>query len=136
MVKATGKRRARAVDKSLARELSGIEGFNEGRKLRAQIIELGDKIRALREDVLEITQTAASELIGIEQSELSRLENGVGSRGPVYSTITRIIEAYQGYLQNKDPTYHLGLNIQLQHGETEEPEQRLLAGSIGCRLPL
>jgi transcriptional regulator with XRE-family HTH domain len=131
MVKATRKRRARTARKSLARELSGIEGFNEGRKLRAQIIELGDKIRVLREDVLDITQTAASELIGIEQSELSRIENGVGSRGPSYSTITRIIEAYQGHLQNEDPTYHLGLNIQLRHGETGELEQSLLAGSSG-----
>jgi len=129
MVKATQKRRTRAVGKSLARELSGIEGFDEGRKLRAQIIDLGDKIRLLREDVLDITQTAASELIGIEQSELSRIENGVGSRGPSYSTITRIIEAYQGYLRKEDPTYHLGLNIQLQRGETGEIEQSLLAGS-------
>lgn len=131
MAKATGRRRARTVGKSLARELSGIEGFAEGRKIRAQIIELGDKIRALREDVLEITQTAASELIGIEQSELSRIENGVGSRGPSFSTITRIIEAYQGYLQKVDPTYHLGLNIQLWQGGTDEPEQSLLAGSSG-----
>ncbi len=113
----------------LARELAGVEGFDEGRRLRAQIIALGDKMRALRENVLHLNQTQAARLIGIEQPELSRIENGVGTRGPSYRTITRVIEAYQAYLQSQNSDYHLGLNIQLRRTDTDEVEQSFLAGS-------
>lgn len=118
-----------AAEDTLARELADVEGFDKGRQLREQIIEFGEKMRELREEVLELNQTQAAKLIGVEQPELSRIENGVGSRGPSYSTITRIIDAYQGYLRSKNPEYHLGLNIQLRRAGTDEVEQSLLAGS-------
>jgi len=120
---------AKTAEAALALELADVEGFERGRELRAQIIELGDKLRELREDVLELNQTQAARLLGMDQPELSRIENGVGPRGPSYGTITRIIDAYQAYLQSQDPGYHLGLTIQLRHADTDEIEQRFLAGS-------
>lgn len=114
---------------ALARELGGVEGFDEGRRLRAKIIELGDKVRELRENVLELSQTKAARLIGMDQPELSRIENGIGARGPSYSTITRIIEAYETYLQRQGLDYHIGLNIQLRRTDTDEVQQSFLAGS-------
>lgn len=118
-----------AAEDALARELADIEGFKQGRQLRAQIIELGDKMRELREDVLDLNQTRAAKLIGMDQPELSRIENGIGPRGPSYSTITRIIDAYQGYLQSQNLDYHLGLSIQLRRADTNEVQQSFLAGS-------
>lgn len=117
------------AEDALARELGGVKGFDEGRQLRAQIIELGDKMRELRENVLELSQTQAARLIGMDQPELSRIENGVGARGPSYSTITRIIEAYEAYLRRQGLDYHVGLNIQLRRTDTDEVQQSFLAGS-------
>ncbi len=127
--KRVARRATDADENAIARELADVEGFNEGRQLRAQIIELGEKMRELRENVLDLNQTEAAKLIGMEQPELSRIENGVGSRGPSYSTITRIIEAYQGYLQSQSSDYHLGLNIQVRRADSDEVEQSFLAGS-------
>ena len=133
--KVTGKRRLanrKAMDfdeDALARDLADVEGFDKGRILRAQIIELGERIRELREKVLHLSQTQAAKLIGMDQPELSRIENGVGARGPSYSTITRIIDAYQEYLQSQNQNYHLGLSIQLRRADTDEVQQDFLAGS-------
>lgn len=115
--------RERALEDSLRR----VPGFEQGRKRRANIVRLGELIRELRKSELGITQTEAAKLIGMEQSELSRIENGFGRRGPSYLTITRIIDAYRGYLQSKDPSYRLDLNLTLSHGEAAEVEQNLLA---------
>ncbi len=117
------------AEDALARELADVEEFDKGRHLRAQIIDLGDRIRELREDVLKLNQTQAARLIGMDQPELSRIENGVGSRGPSYSTITRIIDSYQDYLRSQNLDYHLGLNIQLRRTDTDEVQQSFLAGS-------
>ena len=117
-----------SVEEALERELSGIDGFEQGRQLRGQIIDLGDKMRELRENVLKMNQTSAAKLIGMEQPELSRIENGIGSRGPSYSTIIRIIEAYENYLRSQNRDYHLGLSIQLRNAGTDEVEQSFLAG--------
>lgn len=116
---------------SFVHKLRDLPGFDEGRKLQAQILELGDKVRMLREDVLKISQTEAAGLIGIDQSDLSRIENGVGNRGPSYAMITRIIEAYQSFMQKVEPSSHLALNIQFRRGEADEVEQSTLAGSNG-----
>ena len=118
-----------ADEDPLARELADVAGFDDGRSERAQIVELGDRMRDLRENVLDLNQTQAAELLGMDQPELSRIENGVGTRGPSYSTITRIIDAYQDYLRQHEPDYHLGLSIQLRRTDTDEVEQSLLAGS-------
>lgn len=117
------------IGDALARELADVEGFDQGRHLRAQILALGDKMRELRENVLDLNQTQAAKLIGMDQPELSRIENGTGQRGPSYSTITRIIDAYQAYLQDQNLDYHLGLNIQLRRADTDEVQQSFLAGS-------
>ena len=114
---------------ALEHELADVEGFDEGRKLRARIIELGVMIRKLREVELGLKQTEAAELLGMDQPELSRIENGVGQRGPSYSTIVRIIDAYQTYLRSRNPDCHLGLNIQLRKDGTNEVRQVFLAGS-------
>lgn len=109
--------------------LAAIPGFEEGRKLQARILELGERLRALRTDELGLSQTAAARAIGIDQSELSRIENGIGSRGPSYGTIAKIIEAYQEVLSAGDSGIHLGLSIQLRHEEDGAVEQQILAGS-------
>jgi len=135
MTTGTGKVRSKVSkqtavpEDTLARELAGVEGFETGRQVRAQIIELGDKIRELRESVLNLSQTEAAKILGMDQPELSRIENGIGARGPCYSTITRIINTYEAYLQHQNLHYHLGLNIQLRCADTDEVKQSFLAGS-------
>lgn len=113
----------------IEKRLRNVPGFEKGRKQRETIILLGEKIRDLRKSELGISQAQAAKLIGMEQPELSRIENGVGQRGPSYLTITRIINAYQSYLQQTDSAVHVGLNISVSHGDSEEVEQSLLAGS-------
>jgi len=110
-----------------ARTLESLEGFNEGRRNRDQIVALGEFMRELRADVLEITQTEAAGLMGIEQSELSRFESGTGVRGPSYSTLMRVVEAYQKLLRDRDEAWDLDLAIRLRHPEQRERELR--AGS-------
>ena len=127
--KLVGRKSVDAVEDALARDLADVEDFEQGRQLRAKIIALGDKMRELRENVLDLNQSQAAKLIGMEQPELSRIENGVGPRGPSYSTITRIIDAYQAYLQSQNLDYHLGLNIQIRRADTDEVQQSFLAGS-------
>ena len=113
----------------IKKHLRNVPGFEEGRRQRETIILLGEKIRDLRKSELGISQTEAAKLIGIEQPELSRIENGVGKRGPSYLTLTRIINAYQSYLRQTDPAIHVGLNISVSHGDSEEVAQNLLADS-------
>lgn len=124
--RATGRGRVADPGRALAR----VEGFAEGRRLQAQILALGERLRELREGELGLSQTQAAKLVGLEQSELSRIENGVGSRGPSYSTIARIIEAYQAALRERDASAHLSLSIQLRRGDERAPAaQCVLAGS-------
>ena len=106
-----------------------MPGFEKGRQQRETIILLGEKFRDLRESELGLSQTEAAKLIGIEQPELSRIENGVGKRGPSYLTITNIIEAYQSYLRQIDPTVHVALNLSVSHDDSEEVAQSLLTVS-------
>ena len=118
--------------KELGDALLLIDGDNakKGRQARSKIMELGDKLRQLREDILGITQIQAAKLIGINQSELSRLENGVGSRGPSYLTIMRIVEAYQSYLQKKNIKNYMNLTIQLLSNNSHK-EKKILLSSNG-----
>ena len=90
---------------------------------------LGGAMRELRENVLGVSQTEAARLIGMEQSELSRIENGVGSRGPSYTTIARIIEAYHRFLHANDPGCSLGLGFRLRRPGDPGTRYRPLAGS-------
>lgn len=109
--------------------LRDIPGFTEGRQRRESILLLGEKIRQLRESELGISQTQAAKLIGMEQPELSRIENGVGKRGPSYLTITRIINAYQSYLRKHKPAVHVGLSIDVSYEDTQQAAQFLLTDS-------
>lgn len=129
MTEARANMRRRVADPG--RALARVEGFTEGRRLQAQILALGERLRELREGELGLSQTQAAKLIGLEQSELSRsIENGVGSRGPSYSTIARIIEAYQAALRERDASARLSLSIQLRRGDERAPAaQGVLAGS-------
>lgn len=100
--------------------LRAVPGFEEGRQERAAIMFLGEQIRELRKSRLHISQKAAAKLSGIEQPELSRLEAGVGKRGPSILTITRIINAYQAYLRQTDPTIRVGLTICVSHDNSSQ----------------
>jgi len=99
--------------KSLEERLRALPGYSEGRQQRRDIIRLGHLLRDLRKDEVQLTQVAAAELVGMKQSELSRIENGYGERGPAYTTITRIIETYKSYLkkQQRPVTIRLSLDI-------------------------
>lgn len=116
-------------ESAVARELADVQGFEQGRKLQKQIIKLGEKMREVREAILGITQTEAARLVGMEQSELSRIEAGTGARGPSYSTISRIINAYESYLQSENGDYHVSLSIQTRRVDTDEVQRIYLAGS-------
>ncbi|MCB0637994.1 MAG: helix-turn-helix transcriptional regulator [Lewinella sp.] len=115
-----------AMGNELEQRLRNVPGFEEGRRQRENIFLLGERIRELRETELRISQAEAARLVGMEQPELSRIENGVGKRGPSYLTITRIINAYQDYLRQTDPTVHVGLSINVSHDNSEEVAQNLL----------
>lgn len=120
-------RKSRSVpSSSVVRRLRDVPGFDEGRQQRETIMLLGEKIRQLRESELGISQTEAARLIGMEQPELSRIENGVGKRGPSYITITRIIHAYQAYLRQRDPGVNVALNIDVSHENSGQGEQLML----------
>lgn len=120
--------KADVTDETVARELADVKGFEQGRKLQSQIIQLGEKMRELRETVLRITQTEAARLVGMDQSELSRIEAGTGARGPSYSTISRIINAYESFLQTEKRDSHVALSIQYRRSDTDELQKSFLAG--------
>jgi len=109
--------------------LGDIPGFKEGRKLQSEIMALGDLLRTLREKELGLSQTAAAKLIGIDQPELSRIENGFGRRGPSFLTINRIVDAYSSFKKISNPDYRLGLNVQFGNAGGKTTKQVFLAGS-------
>lgn len=135
MTASTGKQPLKRASKStirgedIAQQLADIPDFEKGRQQQRRIIQLGDKFRELRESVLQINQTEAARLAGMEQSELSRIEAGTGARGPSSSTIVRIIDAYETYLRTHRPDYHVGLSIQTRRVDTDEVQRSFLAGS-------
>jgi predicted transcriptional regulator len=104
---------SRRAGKSLEERLSALPGYSEAREQRREIIRLGQLLRSLRTDQVQLTQVAAAALIGMEQSELSRIENGYGERGPAYTTITHIIDTYTRYLreQQRPVTITLSLDV-------------------------
>jgi transcriptional regulator with XRE-family HTH domain len=110
-----------ATSTEFEQRLRDVPGFEEGRRQRENILRLGEKIRELRETELGITQAEAARLVGMEQPELSRIENGIGKRGPSYLTITRIISAYR-----TNPTVQVALNISVSYDDSEEVAQSLL----------
>lgn len=100
--------------------LQDVPGFAAGQREREAILLLGEKLRELRKAYLCISQEEAATLIGIKQPDLSRIETGMGKRGPSFGTIARIADAYQGYLRQTDPTIHIGLNICISHDDASD----------------
>ena len=81
-------------DKRVARLLEN-DDFRRGYQLRRKVVQLGEKLRELRtSEFVGLTQQQAADLIGMSQSELSRIENGTGPQGPSYATLLTIIEGY------------------------------------------
>ena len=111
---------------SVRGQLKDAPGYDEARQRREHIIRLGEKMRDLRQSELGLSQSAAAKLIGMEQPELSRIENGVGKRGPTYETITRIIEAYQGYLREHKSSRRVGISIVVHDEESAVPAPSFL----------
>lgn len=105
--------------KSLEERLSEFPGYTEAREQRREIIRLGHLLRSLRKDEVQLTQVAAAALIGMEQSELSRIENGYGERGPAYTTITHIIDTYTRYLREQQRPVTISLSLDVSRPERD-----------------
>lgn len=105
--------------KSLEERLSALPGYSEGREQRREIIRLGHLLRDLRTDEVQLTQVVAAGLIGMEQSELSRIENGYGERGPAYTTITHIIDTYSRYLRDQQRPVTIKLSLEVSSPERD-----------------
>lgn len=99
-------------DEELIQRLRDIPGFVEGYDRRSRIVRLGTLLRKLRNDWVQLNQTEAAKLLGMEQSELSRIETGLGERGPSYSTLAGMIDRYSAYLRSKGATVTLSIDIQ------------------------
>jgi len=86
---------------SVGERLGQLKGFREGSEKRAKIIKFGAILKTMREREVHLNQTEAASLIGMTQSELSRIEAGVGTQGPSYDTITTIIDTYKQVLRDR-----------------------------------
>jgi DNA-binding XRE family transcriptional regulator len=118
--------------KAVGENLRNEVGFREGYDKRGKIIKLGELLRTVRENEVHLTQTEAAQLIQIEQSELSRIENGTGAQGPAWSTVTQIIDAYRDYLRGKgtEVTFSLevsGPNHRARYSLSEENDKFFMA---------
>lgn len=98
-------------DDEVYNELAHLPGFKEGLAQQKTISRLGAMLRDLREKYLKMTQTQAAELIGIPQSELSRLEAGTGVRGPTFATVTSIVQRYEQHLAPSGVEISLSLEV-------------------------
>ena len=94
--------------KSIDQLLDQHPEFAKGYAQRDRIVKLGAAIRKLRTDHLGITQEEAAKLIGVTQSELSRIETGAGQLGPSMTTVGKILDAYSAHYR----AHH-------EHGEME-----------------
>lgn len=108
------RRHQRVTHAEVGKRLGSIAGVADGIALQQQIARLGEKLRLLREQQLQLSQTAAAQLAGLPQSELSRIEAGTGRRGPSYATVTRILSAYESALADRG--HSLSLNIEVRDG--------------------
>lgn len=68
--------------------------FREGYEERGSLIALGHMLRSVRKD-RGWTQTQVAEAAGIDQADVSRLENGEGERGPTLDTLVKYAHALQ-----------------------------------------
>ena len=68
------------------------EGFAEGYAARDAIVRVGAMLRRMRDDA-GLSQAELAHRTGMDQSEISRLERGLGRQGPSVETLARVIEA-------------------------------------------
>lgn len=125
------RKRRMATHAEVGKRLANVPGVAEGIALQRQIARLGEKLRLLREQQLELSQTAAARLAGLPQSELSRIEAGTGRRGPSYATVTRILSAYEAALADRG--HSLSLNIEVRDRRGRRIASHVVAaGSIAA----
>ena len=102
----------------VSEQLSRIPGVREGAEQQRQIFSLGEMLRDVRERFAKISQTEAARIVGIPQPELSRIETGLGSRGPTYATVIAILGGYERYLAPKGVDIGLTLDVEVQGGNS------------------
>lgn len=66
--------------------------FRQGQHERSRVLEAAKLMRAIRIGA-GLTQTQLAERMNIPQAQISRLEAGVGRRGPTVDMLARISEA-------------------------------------------
>lgn len=66
--------------------------FRAGYDAKSQLVNLGLALRGARE-AARTSQKALSELSGVAQSDISRLEAGLGTKGPTFDTLLRLADA-------------------------------------------
>ena len=104
-----------------------IPGVAAGMAQQAQISRLGRVLREIRESHLKMTQTEAAHLLGMPQSELSRIEAGTGARGPTFATVVSILDHYEQSLAPSGTRLTLSLGVSVQ---SAPPIHYGLAGNI------
>ena len=70
----------------------GSPDFKEGYEAASQIIAVGELIRSIRLGS-RMTQAELAEKADMTQTEISRIESGLGKQGPTYLTLLRLSQA-------------------------------------------
>lgn len=102
----------------VGRELLQITGVSVGVEQQQQIFLLGEMLRDLRERFMKVSQTEAAKIIGMPQPELSRIESGVGSRGPSITTVLNIVNNYERHLAPKGIEIGFALDVDVRGGDS------------------
>jgi len=66
--------------------------FRAGYDAKSQLVNLGIALRGARE-AARISQKDLCERSGVAQSDISRLEAGLGMKGPTFDTLLRLADA-------------------------------------------
>ena len=69
-----------------------VEGFAEGYAARNAIMQAGEMVQAARIKA-GLTQSDLAERVGMSESDISRLEAGLGNHGPSVETLSRLASA-------------------------------------------
>ncbi len=117
-MKKYGNSEATISNEELEQRLLRIPGVTEGIAQQKRFSRLGELLKGFREDYLGVSQTEASKLVGIPQSELSRIEAGTGVRGPTIATLMSIISAYQANISTSGVKIGISLDVDNGKGKT------------------
>ncbi|NIF69594.1 helix-turn-helix transcriptional regulator [Burkholderia sp. Ap-962] len=94
----------------LHRELMEDEDAREAFVVQDRVVRLGQLLRSTRKE-RGLTQRAIFERTGIDQADLSRIENGEGERGPTLDTLVKYAHALELDLcigfANRPPQKHV-----------------------------